>query len=451
MAELISYNPVDNSEVGRLPITPASAIPGLVSRARAAQPAWAALGFDERASLIQKGADLLVERAADIGRTASQEMGKPLAEAQGEAKHSAGGFAEDLKEIREALAPEVRESSRTRSTIYRDPFGVAVCISPWNFPVLMPHQQMLPALAAGNTVLLKPSEESPLTADAYAQALIEVLPEGVLQIIHGAEEQGKALVSAEVDLVVFTGSRAAGVHILGEASKQLKRVILELGGKDPLVVLEDADLDKAAKFATRNSFRNAGQVCVSTERIYVHDSVHDAFVAKLVASAQQLVVGDSAVEGTNVGPMVNAGQKAHVVGQLDKATAQGATIAWRGDKNDGNFLSPVVLVGCTHEMNIAHDETFGPVACVYRVGSDAEAVQLANDTPYGLGASVYGSQDRARAVARQLTAGMIGVNQGLGGAGGTPWVGAQQSGYGFHSGPEGHRQFAQVRVVSEPR
>ena len=446
---LVSTNPATGAEVGRVQTTPVSDIAAVVARARAAQPAWAALSFEERAAILARGGESLKARAAEVTDLLTREMGKPLSDARGEVRWIVGAFTSDLKELAEALAPEVREKSGRRTTVYRDAFGVALCISPWNFPLAMPHQQVLPALAAGNTVVLKPSEETPLVAQAYVDCLLPHLPEGVLQIVHGDEAQGKALVSSDVDLVVFTGSRAAGVHILGEASKQLKRVILELGGKDPLVVLDDADVPAAAAFAARNSFRNAGQVCVSTERIYVAEPVHDAFVEAMVDAAKAMTVGDGLADGTQIGPMVSLTQKAHVKRQVAEALADGAQVAWSEGTDAGQFLGPIVLTECTHDMNIARDETFGPVACVYRVQDDAEAVRLANDTPYGLGAVVYGGTERARAVARQMTAGMVGVNQGLGSLGSTPWVGARQSGYGFHSSVEGHRQFAQVRVVSE--
>lgn len=449
MSELISYDPATGEEVGRVDVTEVSAIPGIVSKAREAQVGWAALTVQERAARLREAAPILEERSRAIGELGTREMGKPFREMHGEVRGTARALVREIDELVEALQPEVRESERARTTIYRDGFGVAACIAPWNFPVLMPHTQVLPALMAGNAVILKPSERSPLTGQAYADVLNEVLPEGVLQVVHGAGDQGKALVQADVDLVVFTGSRAAGVHILGEASKQLKRVILELGGKDPLVVLDDADLDKAASFAARNSFRNCGQVCVSTERIYVADAVHDAFVARLVDEARKMPVGNGLDEGVQVGPMVDGRQKAHVAAQLDKALASGATVAWRGENNEGNFLAPVVLTGLSHDMEIATEETFGPVACVFRVSDDEQAVRLANDTPYGLGAVVFGEGEHARGVARRLTAGMIGVNQGIGAVGPTPWVGARQSGYGFHSGIEGHRQFAQVRLVTE--
>ncbi|MCH8210433.1 MAG: aldehyde dehydrogenase, partial [Planctomycetes bacterium] len=354
-----------------------------------------------------------------------------------------------LREITEALEPDQLDDEKVTSTIYHDPFGVCAGITPWNFPLMMPHETVIPALMAGNTVVLKPSEETPLIAQAYVDLLNEFLPADVLQIIHGADDQGKALVQSDVDMIAFTGSRATGKHILGSASASLKRVILELGGKDPLVVLDDADIKAAAKFAVDNSFRNAGQVCVSTERIYVDEKIADAFEREVVQLAGDLKTGDGMEENVNVGPMINDTQRDHVLTQIRAAVNQGAHVAFGGADHPEHFILPTVLTNVTHDMDIMRDETFGPVACIERFADADEAVRLANDTPYGLGAVVFGGdQQRTAEVARRLDAGMIGINKGCGGASGSPWVGAKQSGFGYHSGKAGHRQFTQPRVVS---
>lgn len=322
-------------------------------------------------------------------------------------------------------------------------------LSPWNFPMLMPQQCILPSLVAGNTVVFKPSEETPLVGQAYADILNEVLPDDVLQVVHGADDQGKALVSSDINLVAFVGSRAVGAKILAACSPDLKRVILELGGKDALVVLSDADLEAASDFAVHNSFRNSGQVCVSTERIYVEESVADEFEALVIAKTEKFKQGDPTDESVRIGPMVNSTQRDMVLGQLTQAIEDGASVRCGGGSHD-NYIEPTVLTGCNHDMQIMHDETFGPICCIQRVSCDDEAVQLANDTPYGLGGAVYGEVDHAVQVARRMTTGMVGINKACGGAQGTPWVGACQSGYGYHSGRDGHRQFTQVRLVSVP-
>ena len=449
METLKSYNPATGAVVGEVPVTPPDDIPEVVNRSRAAQPAWAALGHDGRARLLGEAAESFRDRTEELARLVTQEMGKPLFEALAEVK-SLAHVASELTEIREALAPEIFDDGRNHSTVYHDPLGVCAAITPWNFPMSMPAWMVLPALAAGNTVVLKPSEETPLCGQAYADVLNERLPADVLIVVHGADEQGKRLVESDVDLIAFTGSRETGKHILRAASGGLKRVILELGGKDPMIVLESADLERAAKFAAQNSFRNAGQVCVSTERIFVPDAIADRFEALLEEQASGLKQGDGLEEETKVGPMVNQQQRDHVLEQLEEAVKDGAKVLVGGDGHRDNFVTPTVLTGVTEEMAIAREETFGPVACVTRVESEEEAIRRANATHFGLGAVVFGADDeRTAEVARRLTAGMIGINRVAGGALGTPWVGARQSGYGFHKSKDGHRQFTQARVVTK--
>lgn len=445
---LKSYNPATGEEVGEIPVTPVEKIPAIVARARAAQPAWEALGLEGRAELLKKAIPIFGERVAAHGELITSEMGKPTKEAVGEAKSLAWGLDRELDEIVEGLSPEVVDDGRARSTVYRDPLGVVGAITPWNFPMSMPSWMLIPSLAAGNTVVFKPSEETPLCGQAYADVLNEVLPEDVLIVVHGADEQGKAIVKSDVDMIAFTGSREAGKHIMREASDSLKRLVLELGGKDPMIVLEDADIEQAAKFAAANSFRNCGQVCVSTERIFVMDEIADDFEKALAGIAAAMTVGDGA-EGSDVGPMVNARQRDHVLAQLDAAVASGATVLAGGEGHHDNFVTPTVLAGVTDAMDIAESETFGPVACVTRVKTVDEAVERANHTRFGLGAVVFGGDnERTEQVARKLTAGMIGVNRPIMGAAGTPWVGARESGFGFHKSKDGHRQFTQTRVVT---
>ncbi|MCH2139542.1 MAG: aldehyde dehydrogenase family protein [Phycisphaerales bacterium] len=446
---LVSVNPATNEPVGEIAVTSLETIEEVLHRARAASGTWAAMSLEDRLTILKGAIPVLEARAEEIGRLVTAEMGKPLAEGMGEVKYGVDRLPKELDELRSALQPEHLQDARTESMLYHDPFGVCVAITPWNFPFLMPMKIIVPALAAGNTVVMKPSELVPLVGQAVADAFNEVLPPGILQIVHGDDAQGKALVRGDCDLIAFTGSRAAGQDILSAAGHDLKRVVLELGGKDPMIVLADADLEAASSFAVQNSFRNCGQVCVSTERIYVSEEIADAFEAEVISRTQELTVGNGAEDETQIGPMVSNDQKQIVLAQLAQAKEDGAHVACGDTPMEGNYVRPTVLTGLSHDMSIMRDETFGPVACIMRVADGNEAVKLANDTPYGLGAVVFGETE-ADAVARQLTAGMIGVNQGCGGAEGTPWVGAKQSGYGYHSGPEGHRQFAQVRLVSKP-
>lgn len=450
-SRLQSFDPATGEVVGEVPITPVEEIPAVVARAREAHAGWAALGLQGRLEALRPAGPKLVERTEELGLLLTREMGKPLREGKGEVKGCGGSLEKTLHSIAEALEPTPLEDDNTRSTIFYDPLGVCASISPWNFPLAMPHWMVVPALMAGNTVVLKPSEETPLIAQAYADVLGEGLPAGVLQVIHGADEQGKALVRADVDLIAFTGSRAAGKHILESASHGLKRVVLELGGKDPLVVLRDADLEKAATFATNNSFRNAGQVCVSTERIYVAEEIAAKFEAKMRELTAGLRVGPGTEDGIDIGPMINATQRTHVLAQIEDAVSRGARLVAGGEGHRDNFVMPTIIADVSPDMEVLREESFGPVTCIVPFSSDEEAVRLANDTPYGLGAAVFGEEDHAYSVARRIQAGMVGVNKSCGGASGSPWVGAKESGYGFHGSPAGHRQFTQTRVVSVPK
>jgi acyl-CoA reductase-like NAD-dependent aldehyde dehydrogenase len=447
-ASLNSYNPSTGELVGSVPVTPADQVDGVIAKAQAALPAWQARSAQERADMLKPAGEKLIEMADQLGRILSLEQGKPLAEGIGEVKGCGNRMNDEVDEVAKAMIPDVLTDETIESTIYYDPLGVCAAITPWNFPALMPHWTMIPALVAGNTVILKPSEQTPLIADAYVKVLNEFLPEGVLQIIHGEDDQGKALVAGDVNLIAFTGSKTAGQHIMAAAAPGLKRLILELGSKDPCIVLEGADLDKAAAYVSNNSMRNCGQVCVSTERVYVQDTVKDEFMGKLLELVKQYKVGDCLADDSTIGPMVMSEQKAHVLAQIEDAKAKGAKVIFGDTPMDGNFIAPTILDNLNHTMDIMTVETFGPVACIQTVANGEEAVRLANDTEYGLGAAIFGEEQLVRKLARELTAGMIGVNKSLGGANGTPWVGARHSGIGYHSGPLGHRQFCQLRVIS---
>ena len=305
MEVLQSKNPATGQLLGEVPVTATGDIPSAVDRARAAQGAWNDLGLEGRAEVMNRAADIFRDRKQEHAELITKEMGKALKEALIEASGLGSGLERELDEIVEALQPDIVEDRSIRSTVYHDPLGVVGAITPWNFPMSMPSWMLVPALAAGNTVVFKPSEETPLCGQAYADVLNEVLPPDVLVVVHGADDQGKAIVRSDVDMIAFTGSREVGKHILREASATLKRVVLELGGKDPMIVLEDADMEAAAKFAAHNSFRNAGQVCVSTERILVLDSVADDFERALADLTAAMTVGDG-LEGSDVGPMVNS-------------------------------------------------------------------------------------------------------------------------------------------------
>ena len=349
--------------------------------------------------------------------------------------------------IANASLEALRSRNEGGATIEYGPLGVALIISPWNYPLAMANNLIMPALMAGNSVIWKPSEETPLIAQAFFDIIHQGFPQDVLQIVHGDAEQGKKLVESDINVIGFTGSQAAGKDIMARASSSLKRLVMELGGNDPLIVMKDANIPAAARFAVASSFENSGQMCISTERIYVDESVAHEFEQQVVVIAEQYKVAPWNMDGANIGPIINKKQHAHIVEHIKDAIEKNCRILLGSSDYQAPFIMPTVLADMTPKMRIEQEETFGPVVCISSYADIEEAIDRANNTSYGLGAVVFGGTD-APEVAAQLEAGMIGVNQGVGGGGDVPWVGAKQSGFGFHGSPEGHRQFAQVRVVN---
>lgn len=451
MTEVLkSYNPADGTLLGEVAMTPVAQIDAMVARSRETQKEWGALAIDERIAILEKAGRVLSEQAQEIGTLLCMEMGKSFRRGIGEVQGSGGSVPYVAAAVKDALRPQVMEGYGGRTTIKYDPLGVCAIISPWNYPVSMAHWMIIPALTAGNSVVLKPSEETPLVAKAYTDALNMVLPEGLLQVVYGDEEQGKALVSSDVNFIGFTGSMEAGKHIMKAAADGLKRIMMELGGKDPMIVLEDADVDRAVTFAVANSLENAGQMCISTERVFVDRKIAAEFEKKAAQYIQRYQIGPYTDPQAKVGPIINERQRQRILDHIEDAVAKGARLlaGGRGDAHPPRFILPTILADVTDDMLAAKEETFGPLVCITAYDDVEEAIAAANATNYGLGAVVYGGKD-AKRVASRLDAGMIGINQGPGGGGDSPWVGAKMSGFGYHGSPDGHRQFTQPRVISE--
>lgn len=442
---LRSYNPADGKLIDQIPKTPLDTIPYMIRESKEAQLKWAALSFDERIGFIEKAAEKVGLHLPEIAELLGREMGKNLKSAIGEVKGclKARRTAEYVKE---GLKPQVRSKPGIETVIEYLPLGVCAIISPWNYPVSMAHWMIIPALTAGNSVILKPSEETPLVSQAYVDALNEVLPKNVLQIVQGGIEHGSALVnSPDIAFIGFTGSKETGKKIMSSASKTLKRLILELGGKDPLIVLNDADIDTTARFAIINSIENSGQMCIATERIFVDERIADEFVQKLADYIKDYKIGTFDDPDAFVGPIINEKQRQLILDHIDDAIAKGAKLIYGGKDHPEHFVIPTILDGITDDMRIAKEETFGPVVCVTRYNDLDKAIESANSTEYGLGASVFGHQ-YVQETADRLNVGMIGINTVIGGIGDVPWVGAKQSGFGYHGSPEGHKQFTQTRL-----
>jgi succinate-semialdehyde dehydrogenase/glutarate-semialdehyde dehydrogenase len=439
---LVSYNPATQDVVGQVPVTSNEALVAQVAAAKMAQVAWAAVTIEQRAKKLVTAFEGLESSQELLAHLISQEMGKDFRRASYEAHGTVQGAGYLIDEVVKALEPETLGH---HSQLQYRALGVVAVISPWNYPLAMANNLIIPALVAGNAVILKPSENTPLVADYFVKVLQERLPANVLQVAHGDGVVGRSLVQKDINMVAFTGSVATGKSIMADAASGLKRLVMELGGNDPMIVMASADIKAAARFAVASSFENAGQMCTATERVYVDERVASDFETEVVAIAKNYQTGPWNQQGVNIGPLVNQKQHQNVLDQLHDAKAKGANFLLGEANYPLPYIQPTVVSGLTSDMRLEQEETFGPVVAIASVSSTNEAIQRANDSIYGLGAVVFGGAGAAE-VADQMDAGMVSVNQGVGGGG--PWVGAKQSGFGFHGSKAGHRQFSQVRVIN---
>ena len=461
VADIAIENPATGEVIAHVPDMTAEQVAELARAARAAQPAWEALGFEGRGRVLRRAQKWLVDNVDRVIETIVSETGKVYEDALiAEILYGANAFGFWAKQATRFLADErVKTASPLlkgkRLTVRYRPLGLIGVIGPWNYPLTNSFGDCIPALAAGNAVILKPSEVTPLTSLLLADALRECgLPEGVFVVATGRGETGAAVID-EVDMVNFTGSTATGKRIMARAAERLTPVSLELGGKDPMIVLADADVERAANQAVYYSMFNGGQTCVSIERAYVEAPVYDEFVAKVTEKAGALRNARSTGPGTaDVGSMTFPPQVDIVERQVQDARDKGAEVLVGGhrghDGESGYWYEPTVLVGVDHTMEVMREETFGPALPIMKVADAEEAIRLANDSPYGLGASVF-SKDPARgeAVARRVEAGAVCVNDALVNYSALelPMGGVKASGIGFRHGAGGIRKFTQQQAL----
>ena len=435
-----------------------------VTRAQAAQPAWSNLGVSKRIDILREFQRLLHEKKSEVAQLITAEAGKPCVEAlltEVLVVLDAARFCiqNAYHLLREEPVPHGNLAMKTKSgSIFREPYGVIGIISPWNYPFSIPATESLSALVAGNAVVLKPSEFTSLTALKLASLLHEAsVPHDVFQVILGDGAVGAALLNTKIDKLVFTGSVPTGKRIAQAAASRLLPVVLELGGKDPMLVLDDADLEVASSGAVWGAFVNAGQACLSVERCYVHRSLYEAFVEACARKAKQLRVGNGSDSETDVGPLIHERQLHNVEVHVEDAKARGARVLVGGHRLNGlgpNFYAPTVLADVTHEMLIMREETFGPVLPLMAFDNDDEAIRLANDSEYGLGASVW-TRDRARgdAVARRIHAGTVMVNDAVScfGISEAPHGGVKASGVGRAHGRFGVEEMVRSKYIDSDR
>lgn len=440
-----SINPSNGKLLGEVYVTSEEELANKVKKSKEAFKKWRQVSINERVEIVSRAFESLEPMQRDLAKLMSMEMGKDARRSMGEVSgviHSAAYFSQL---VASALKP-VNKGANTE--IQYIPLGVAAVISPWNYPLAMAANLIIPSLVAGNTVLFKPSEVTPIVADEMVASLNDYLPEDILQIVHGSKSVGQMIVESEVNLIAFTGSQSAGKDIMMRAGSGLKRLIMELGGNDPMIVMYNADIESAASFAVASSFENSGQMCISTERIYVDEKVADKFETRVKELAAQYTVGAWDDANANIGPLVNDVQFNKVKLHISDAVAKGAKLLLGGITPKSPYINPTVITDIKPDMLLESEETFGPIVAISRYSNIDDAISRANDSDYGLGAVVFGEQG-ALEVANQLEAGMVAINQGVGGAGDSPWVGAKQSGFGYRGSPEGHRQFAQVKVLTK--
>ncbi|KAL7548644.1 hypothetical protein ACHAWF_011916 [Thalassiosira exigua] len=390
-----------------------SEIVDAISKANAAQIAWSDIPLNERIARLREGIAAVEPIAHELQQTITKEMGKICSEAKDEVEEAISLKGEWLDMVREANEDVKLGDGAAESVIVRDPLGVVTVISPWNFPCGEIPLLAIPALAAGNTVIVKPSEVTPLTGALLCSAIASSLPDGVLQVVQGDGKVGEQLVTNDdVHMVAMTGSSATGKRIMEKCAKSLKRLVLELGGKDPMVVFGDADLDKAANDAVSNSLFNAGQVCCAVERIYVDKSVQNKFEAKVIDIASRQKVGDPTAENVTMGPMVSQVQLENVQNQVNESIKKGAKVLYKSEIPRGGNFYPVTVLSGLKQVRLHHYETFGPVVAISTFdGTEEQAIKLANDTPYGLASYVYTCDlQKGSRVARKIRSGQVGIN-----------------------------------------
>lgn len=445
-------NPFNGVHLGDVPSLDADEITAAIATAVTAQKDWAKLTAAARGKILNQWADLIDDNLDDLAKIMTLEQGKPIKEARGEVLYANSFirfYAEEGKRVYGDVIPATNAS--LRYTVLKQPVGVCAAITPWNFPAAMITRKVAPALAAGCVMIVKPDTQTPFSALALMELARQAgVPDGVLQIVTGeAETVGGVLTSdARVHKLSFTGSTAVGKLLMSQCASTVKKLSLELGGNAPFIIFDDADLDKAVEGLIASKYRNAGQTCVCANRIYVQKSIQAAFLERFTQKVNDLKVGDGLADGTEVGPLINEKAMEKVQGLLKDALGKGASLVTGGDKHPASKLtfSPTIITDITSDMDIFHQEIFGPIAPVFSFETEEEVIGLANDTPYGLAAYFYTNDlGRSWRVCEGLEYGMVAQNTGLLSTEVAPFGGVKQSGFGREGSSYGIEEYLTLK------
>ncbi|WP_245559708.1 NAD-dependent succinate-semialdehyde dehydrogenase [Amorphus coralli] len=448
-------DPATGATLGTIPDCGAAETTRAIEAANAAWPAWRAKPAKERAAILRRFFELMMENQDDLARLMTAEQGKPLAEAKGEIAYAASfleWFAEEAKRVYGETVPAPMADRRI--LVIKQPIGVTAAITPWNFPAAMITRKLAPALAAGCPMVIKPSEFTPYSALALCELAERAgVPAGVVSVITGdaAAIGGEMTANPIVRKLSFTGSTAVGKLLMRQSADTVKKLSLELGGNAPFLVFEDADLDAAVEGAIACKFRNAGQTCVCANRIFVQSSVYDAFAEKFAAAAKAQTVGNGFEDGVVQGPLINEKAVEKVERHIADAVSKGATVLTGGDRHElgQTFFQPTVLAGVTPEMAVMREETFGPMAPLFSFDTEEEAIALANDTEFGLAAYFYARDvGRIMRVGEALEYGIVGINTGIISTEVAPFGGVKESGLGREGSHHGIDEYLEIKYMS---
>lgn len=450
------YNPATGELIESIPKAGKEGAVKAVDEAHRAFREWSERTAYERSELLMKWHELINQEVDDLARTMTMEQGKPFKEAKGEiiyANNFISWYAEEGKRIYGETIPASARNKRI--LVHKQPVGVIAAITPWNFPAAMITRKVAPALAAGCTAVVKPASATPLTAIKLGELAVRAgIPEGVLTILPGSSSEisDAWMEDTRVRKISFTGSTEVGKILMRKSADTVKKLSLELGGHAPFIVMDDANLDKAAEGAAASKFRNAGQTCVCTNRIYVHEDVADAFTEKFREKVRNLKVGNGLEEGVDVGPLIDEDSFDKVLGHISDALEKGAELVTGGkpvDGNDGFFIEPTVVKNVTEEMQCMSEETFGPLAPIATFRTEDEVIQRANDTPYGLAAYLFTENiSKAVRVGEKLEYGIVGINDGMPSTAQAPFGGFKESGLGREGGHHGMEEYLEVKYFS---